>query len=219
MKADLHIHSHFSADSVSKPESILATAADRGIGLIAVTDHQTTAGWSAFTQLVSHYPVGIIYGQEIPIVHGGKIAGHVLCLFLKEPVTGTHLPSILEQVKKQDGLVSIAHPFAERRHEFRAYELIDDWSLIAIEVMNGRCYHLRDNEMAETLANRLHTPITAGSDAHTPFEVGTVYLECDCRNAGDLKHAIRNRDVQIGGKVSSMLFSVLSEIGRLGVSI
>ena len=39
MKADLHVHSCYSEDGHSKPQEIIDAAVARGIGCIAVTDH------------------------------------------------------------------------------------------------------------------------------------------------------------------------------------
>ena len=218
MKADLHIHSIYSPDAISKPETILQTAAERGIDVIAVTDHNTAAGWAEFQRLAPRYPVQVVYGQEITLWNGRHSDGEILALFLQQPVTGTSVSDILAEIAHQDAIASIAHPFCDRRGEFRAYDRINDWSRIAVEARNGRIYKKRENEMAENLTARLHVPATAGSDAHTPFEIGAVYLECDARNIQGLKRAVLNRDVQIAGEASSPLFSILSAFGRLGMS-
>ena len=219
MKADLHIHSHFSPDAISRPDSILSAAVERGLDYIAITDHNTAAGWGAFAEIAHRYPVGVIFGQEMKVYKDELVAGELLCLFLSQPVTGHTVSEILAQVRAQNGLVSIAHPFSERRHEFRAYDQIDNWRDLAVEARNGRSYRAEDNTMAADLARRLNSPITAGSDAHTPFEVGTVYVEFSGRSDHDLLRAIKNRDVQAGGRPSSMFFTVVSGLGRLGIHI
>jgi predicted metal-dependent phosphoesterase TrpH len=218
MKADLHVHSTRSQDAISKPETILQTAADRGIDIIAVTD-QDAAGWGEFDKLALHYPVQVIYGQEINLWNGKYSDGEILALFLQQPIHSTSVPEILAEISAQDGIASIAHPFCDHRGEFRAYDRIDDWSRIALETRNGRTYKKRSNEMAEDLAERLILPVTAGSDAHTPFEIGTVFVEFDGRSVKDLKEAILHRDVQICGEPSSAFFSVISAFGKLGIAV
>lgn len=218
MKADLHIHSIHSHDAISKPATILQTAADRGIGIIAITDHDTTAGWQDFQSLSHKYPVKIVYGQEVKIYRDKALVGELLGLFLKEPIKSNTAAKVIADITGQDGIVSIPHPFSERRVEFSAYTEITNWDNIAIEVRNGRSYKQRDNEMAAGLAERLKAPITAGSDAHTPFEVGNVYLEFEGKSAEDLKNAILNKDVQAGGHSSNALFSLISGLGRFGLA-
>jgi len=220
VKADLHIHSIFSHDSIAKPESILAAAVDRGIGIISITDHETTRGWKSFHELSGKYNVIVIPGQEVKVYNSkNEVDGELLCLFLQKPITSRTVPEIIEEVKAQGGLVSIAHPFSERRCEFRGYMDISDWKSIGVEVMNGRTYNRRDDEMAQAMADRLKTFITAGSDAHTPFEVGHVFLEFDGSTAEDLKTAILNRDVQVAGHSSNPLFSLISSFGRIGLAL
>lgn len=219
MKADLHIHSHFSYDAIAKPETILQVAAERQIEFIAITDYDSTLSWQQFEQLAPYYPVNVIKGQEIKLFNGKYIDGEILALFLQKPIKSTTMEEIIEDVKAQGGLISIAHPFCDRRGEFRAFDQIDDWSHIAIEAKNGRIYKPRDNEMARGLADMMNLPVTAGSDAHTPFEIGSVYVEFDGASAIDLKNAILNRDVYIGGESASAFFSLVSHFGRLGISI
>jgi len=219
LKADLHIHSIYSHDAIAKPESILAAAAERGIGVIAVTDHDTTAGWKEFAENAPKYPVQVIWGQEVKIYHQKQAVGELLCLFLKNPVKSKNVSDVIKEVQAQGGLVSIAHPFSERRIEFRAFADIDNWHNLAVEVMNGRSYKPRDNEMAKSLADRLKTPITAGSDAHTPFEVGNAYLEFEGKTKDDLLKAILNREVRAKGKASSAFFSLISGFGRIGLAV
>ena len=219
VKADLHLHSIYSHDAISKPHSVLAAAADRGIGIIAITDHDTTAGWADFKNLEHQFPVQIVYGQEIKIYYQGRCTGEILGLFLEKPIISHDLPEVLQEIRQQNGIASIAHPFSERRNEFLAWTEIDSWDKLAIESRNARTYNKRENEMAAGLAERLSAPITAGSDAHTPFEVGNVYLEFSGKSVNDLKKAILNRDAKAGGQPSSALFSVISGFGRLGIAV
>ncbi len=218
MKADLHIHSNYSYDAISKPETILEMATERHIDIIAVTDHDA-ASWYDFERLSKKYPVQIVLGQEIKLFNNRFLMGELLALFLEKPIQSKNVRDILDEVKAQGGLISIAHPFCDRRGDFRAFDQIHEWSHIAIETKNGRTHKERNNEMAHGLADMLSLPQTAGSDAHTPFEIGNVYLEFDGASTTDLKHAVQNRDVTIHGQSSSALFTILSQAARLGIAI
>src|SRR5688572_282635 len=46
MRIDLHTHSSVS-DGTESPAELLATAASAGLDVVALTDHDTTAGWAA----------------------------------------------------------------------------------------------------------------------------------------------------------------------------
>ncbi len=218
MKADLHIHSNYSFDAISKPETILETAAERHIDIIAVTDHDS-GSWREFDRQARTFAVQIVKGQEIKLFNSRFLLGKVLALFIEKPIKGKTMPDIIAEVKAQNGLLSIARPFCDRRGEFRAFDQIDDWSNIAIETKNGRVHKERDNEMARGLADMLNLPQTAGSDAHTPFEVGNIFVECGGSSIRDLKNAILNHDVSTGGEASPAFYSLLSHAARLGLAI
>lgn len=219
MKADLHIHSYYSHDAMSKPETILEVAAEKGIDVVAITDHDTTASWHEFDRLAGKYPVQVIKGQEIKLINGRFVDGEILALFLKKPILSKNVQDILAEIRAQGGIPSIAHPFCDRRGEFRAFDQISDWSHLAIETRNGRIYKNRNNEMAAGLSGMLNMPFTAGSDAHTPFEIGSVYIEYSGATLADLKSAILHRDVQVVGESSSAFFALVSYFGRLGIAI
>ena len=219
MKADLHIHSTFSQGGITRPETVLEMAADRNIDIIAVTDEYNHSSWSTIARAASRYPVQLVFGQEIKLPNGKYSDGELLGLFLKTPIKSITTGDIISEVALQGGITSIAHPFCERRGEFRAFDQIHDWSSVAVEVRNGRTFKKRDNQMAEEFAERLNLPATVGSDAHTPFEIGNVYLEFEGKTVHDLKKSILNRDVQVYGESSSAIFTLLSNIGRFGISL
>ncbi len=219
MKADLHIHSTHSLDAISKPETIMEMAAAHHIDIVAITDHERTNAWNELKSLEKKYGVQVVFGQEIKLWNGKYSDGEILGLFLKRPLKSKTINEILAEIRQQGGIASIAHPFCERRGEFRAFDQIADWTNVAIEARNGRTSKKRDNEMAEGLAHRIQLPFTAGSDAHTPFEIGSVYLEFEGKTSKDLKNAILNRDVQVGGEASSILFSLISGFGHFGLAL
>ena len=219
MKADLHIHSIYSPDAISKPETIMEMAAAHNIGFIAITDHERADAWKEMKALEKTYGVKVVFGQEIKLWNGKHSDGEILGLFLKRQIKSNKVPDILAEIRQQGGIASIPHPFCDRRSEFRAFDQIDDWTNLAIEARNGRTLKKRNNEMAEGLAHRIQLPFTAGSDAHTPFEIGSVYLEFDGKSIKDLKHAILNRNVEVHGEASSILFSLMSGFGYFGLAL
>ena len=70
--------------------------------------------------------------------------------------------------------------------------------------------------MALEFAEKNNSMITAGSDAHTPFEVGNAYIEADVQTLDELKEALIQRKVRAVGRRSNPLLSFYSFIGRLG---
>ncbi|MGH3821422.1 MAG: PHP domain-containing protein [Pseudonocardiaceae bacterium] len=108
MRIDLHAHSTLS-DGTDSPAQLVATAAAAGLDVLALTDHDTTAGWA---EAVEALPAGLrlIRGAEFSCIapdgRGGRIAVHVLG-YLFDPASEAILA---EQVRLRD----------ERRERLRA---------------------------------------------------------------------------------------------------
>ena len=219
MKFDLHLHSSFSPDAINSPEAICRAALRKGLDGIALTDHDTTAGWEAMREAAERAGLLFIRGEERKVIEAGKVVGEVLCLFLRAPVQSQNLPEILAEVEGQGGLVVAAHPFDYRRPALGRSCALDEYGgRIAVEVLNGRSYTGKGNREAATCAADYGLPRTAGSDAHTPFEVGNAFVEAEAGTVQDLKRAILSRQIQIHGQVSHPIFSLYSGLRKVGVT-
>jgi len=64
MKIDLHVHSDHS-DGQQSIDELFQLAAEGGIDVIAVTDHDTTKGWSLARVASDKYGVGFVPGIEV----------------------------------------------------------------------------------------------------------------------------------------------------------
>jgi 3',5'-nucleoside bisphosphate phosphatase len=80
VRIDLHAHSTAS-DGTDTPAELVTAAAAAGLDVIALTDHDTTAGWA---EAVAALPAGLrlIRGAEFSCIaldgHGGRISVHLL---------------------------------------------------------------------------------------------------------------------------------------------
>ena len=79
---DLHTHSNAS-DGTLDPADVVAEAAHHGLTAIALTDHDTTAGWDEAARAALEHGVGLVPGVEISTHHGG-ISIHLLA-YLVDP--------------------------------------------------------------------------------------------------------------------------------------
>ena len=77
MLADLHIHSTCS-DGTLTPEAIIAEAVQKGVGLLAVCDHNALAGMQAAIPLAASAGLRLVPGVEIDSIMLGLDA-HILC--------------------------------------------------------------------------------------------------------------------------------------------
>ena len=64
MKADLHIHSHYS-DGTFSIEEIMLAARQKGLNIISITDHENTGGVESARQIGTFYGIEIIPGVEL----------------------------------------------------------------------------------------------------------------------------------------------------------
>jgi len=66
---DLHTHSSVS-DGTQTPRELVAAAAEAGLGVIALTDHDSTAGWAAATAAAVDLGIELIPGMELSTRRG-----------------------------------------------------------------------------------------------------------------------------------------------------
>jgi 3',5'-nucleoside bisphosphate phosphatase len=64
MRIDLHTHSSCS-DGTDTPTGLVAAARDAGLDVIALTDHDTTAGWDEAVQAGERHGVTVLPGAEL----------------------------------------------------------------------------------------------------------------------------------------------------------
>jgi predicted metal-dependent phosphoesterase TrpH len=114
----------------------------------------------------------IIVGEEI-----GTTEGEIIGLFLRETIPGGLTPEkTVQEIKGQNGLVYIPHPF----ETFRKGLQLDALERIAadidiVEVFNGRGKWRGKNELAEKFASERMLAAAASSDAHCILGLGSTF--------------------------------------------
>ena len=76
VRIDLHTHSSAS-DGTEPAEVVVAQAARAGLGVVALTDHDTYAGWPAAVAAATEHGVAVVRGIEVSCSHKG-ISVHLL---------------------------------------------------------------------------------------------------------------------------------------------
>jgi predicted metal-dependent phosphoesterase TrpH len=171
-KVDLHAHTVYSKDSLTPTSALIERARQRGLDRIAVTEHNRLDGALAAKRLA---PELVIVGEEIMTTHG-----EIIAYFVQEVVPrGLSPQETIARLREQGAVISIPHPLDTLRGSALGLEnvlaIIDQ--VDALEVRNARCVRHQDNLAAAELAAAHGKLVTAGSDAHIPFEVGACYLE------------------------------------------
>lgn len=113
----IDLHSHTTAsDGLLSPVALLDAAAAAGLTVLAITDHDTTAGFLEARRLADALPLDIVSGIEISAVHDGRDL-HVLGYFL-DPSSAA-LSAFLERQRSDrrrrvlemtERLQSLGHP-------------------------------------------------------------------------------------------------------------
>jgi predicted metal-dependent phosphoesterase TrpH len=208
LKADLHVHTHYSRDCITSPERCVSRCLKLGINCLAVTEHNNVEGALAVQHIA---PFKVIVAEEVK-TREGELTG----LFLKETIPPGLTPEeTIERIKAQGGLVSLPHPFDRvRREPLRAgarQRILSQ--LDVIEVFNSRTTFRGDNERARRLAEELGLPMGAGSDAHSPWELGTTYVEMpDFEGPQEFLEALRQG--RIVGRLANPLVHVISTLAK-----
>jgi glycosyltransferase involved in cell wall biosynthesis len=189
---DLHMHTDHSNDCATPVEVLLAEARTRGLGAIAVTDHNEISG--ALDARAKANGVKVIVGEEVKTKEQGEVIG----LFIEEKIPrGMTLQETIAEIKRQGGVVYVPHPF-DRMHAVPDYEhllaVIDD--VDAIEVFNPRIAISEFNEEAVRFAAKYRIPGGAGSDAHVPQGLGSVRIRMrDFDGPEEFLESLRDADI------------------------
>ncbi|GEL96497.1 PHP domain-containing protein [Cellulomonas terrae] len=107
MRIDLHTHSTAS-DGTGAPAQVVADAAAAGLDVVALTDHDTTAGWAEATEAARAHGIALVRGTEVSArAHGISI--HLLS-YLQDP---THPALTAELDKTRDARLNRARAIVE----------------------------------------------------------------------------------------------------------
>jgi glycosyltransferase involved in cell wall biosynthesis len=189
---DLHMHTDHSYDCATPVEVLLAEARTRGLGAIAVTDHNEISG--ALDARAKAEGVKVIVGEEVKTADQGEVIG----LFIEKKIPrGGTLADVIAEIKRQGGLVYVPHPF-DRLHSAPDYEhllgVLDD--VDAIEVFNPRVAIAEFNDEAVRFAAKYRIPAGAGSDAHVPQGLGSVRIRMrDFDGPEEFLESLRDADI------------------------
>jgi predicted metal-dependent phosphoesterase TrpH/glycosyltransferase involved in cell wall biosynthesis len=191
---DLHMHTDHSKDCATPVETLLETAAERGLGAIAITDHNEVSGALAAEEIAEEYGVKVIVAEEVKTAEQGEVIG----LFLRERIDrGMSMAETIAEIRRQGGLVYVPHPF-DRLHSVPDYEhLLDIVEEIDIlEVFNPRVALTAFNEEAERFAAKYRIVPGAGSDSHVAQGLGSVKIRVhDFDGPEEFLEAMRDADI------------------------
>jgi predicted metal-dependent phosphoesterase TrpH len=172
LKADLHIHTQYSMDCQTPLDKIIERCQQLRINCIAIADHGTAEGALKMQEMA---PFRVIVAEEI-LTTEGEIMG----MFLKETIPSGITPNeAVQRIREQGGLVNIPHPFETMRGSALKDRIIDEIAgdIDLMEVLNSRSPFPANSNKARAFAEKHGIPGSAGSDAHSVYEIGNAYVE------------------------------------------
>ncbi len=195
IEVDLHMHTDHSPDCATPVEVLLETARDRGLGAIAITDHNEVSGALEARRIAAEMgDIEVIVAEEVMTAEQGEVIG----LFLEEKIPrGMTMAETIAAIREQGGLVYVPHPF-DRFHSVPDYEhLLDIVEEIDIlEVFNPRVALTAFNEEAERFARKYRIVPGAGSDSHVAQGLGSVRVRVhEFHGPAEFLEAMRDADI------------------------
>lgn len=143
-----------------------------GLNAAALTDHNALALGQRWQEVQG---VRLISGEEVMTTEG-----EIIGLFLRQAIPPELTPEdTIAAIRDQGGLTYLPHPFkntgSRNWAEANLRRILPGIDII--EVFNGRLLNPAANRQAAQLAREVGALQGAGSDAHTPWEVGRAYVE------------------------------------------
>jgi predicted metal-dependent phosphoesterase TrpH len=195
IEVDLHMHTDHSPDCATPVEVLLETARDRGLGAIAITDHNEVSGALEARRIAAEMGgIKVIVAEEVKTAEQGEVIG----LFLEEKIPkGMTMAETIAEIRRQGGLVYVPHPF-DRFHSVPDYEHLLDIveEIDVLEVFNPRVAVTAFNEEAERFARKYRIVPGAGSDSHVAQGLGSVRVRIhDFEGPAEFLEAMRDADI------------------------
>ncbi len=187
-----HVHTRFSFDSWLSPREILTRARLEAAEVLMVTDHNTIRGSVEVAKLAQGNPKFVVIGGEY-----ATEKGDVIGLFLTREIQSRNSREVIDEIKRQGGLVLLPHPYKAHVLDDALLEQVD-----MIEIHNSRCSSAENGQSA-VLALRMRKPTLGGADAHCAGEVRSVVNHFEADTPGDeaqlricLMHSPRSLEVR-----------------------
>ena len=195
IKADLHVHTTYSNDSIITPEALVFYAKKRGLNAVAVTDHNKIEGAQKIARETDFL---IIPGTEVSSLHG-----HIVGLNVNEVIPkDLSADETVDRIHGAGGVAIACHPYTLFKGSIGKHV---NAKFDAVETINASSFPFRTaKSKAEKLAERFGLPRVAGTDAHYGPVIGCAYTVIDSGLNVDamLEAIVKGRCKPAGGSIS-----------------
>jgi len=209
IKADLHVHTTYSKDSVITPKDLFKYAKKRGLNAVAVTDHNFLDG--SYKIAKENPDFLVIPGMEV-----SSADGHIVALNVKELIPrGLSATETVERIHNAGGVAIACHPYASFKGCLR--ECVTS-SFDAIETINARAIPFkRSVKLAEEKAKSLGLPRVGGTDAHYGPQIGYGYtvIEAETSTVESVLNAVVLGKCQPFGQAVPITSNIMLNFSRI----
>lgn len=186
----------FLLDGILSPEQILKDAKSRGLGAIAITDHNTTIGNKEAQSLAKKYDILVIPAMEVSTQDG-----EILAYGIKTKIPfRLKAEDAINEIHKQGGVAVAAHPFA-LKHDNKDFAKIEKAKLKTLDLDGLEAVSPISGiqKIWVDTAEDLGVAQLGGSDAHTSAMIGTVWTEFEnsCDSVEKIIKAIKNHQTKV----------------------
>jgi predicted metal-dependent phosphoesterase TrpH len=209
IRADLHVHTTYSSDSLITPKDLIYYAKKSGLNAVAVTDHNYLTGAVKIAKDVKDFLV--IPGMEV-----SSSEGHIVALNIKEHIPrGLTAVETIERIHTANGIAIACHPYVPLKGCLR--NAVCD-AFDAIEVINARAFRFQNSiKKAKEAAEKFTLSQVAGTDAHYGPQIGYGYTTIDVEEstAEAVAKAILSGHCQAHGQQVPIALNLQQQIQRL----
>jgi predicted metal-dependent phosphoesterase TrpH len=164
LKIDLHVHTHYSTDSLITLKEVITYSKKRGLDGVAITDHNTLKG----ALRLKTRDMIVIPGIEISTLNGHLLGLNVNTLIPAE----LNIEETIRRIHEAGGIAVAPHPSVF----YKSPPSRQICSYDAIEVMNASSVPFQlFTRLSKNFAVHLGLPQTGGSDSHYAPELGAAY--------------------------------------------
>jgi predicted metal-dependent phosphoesterase TrpH len=164
MRIDLHTHSNAS-DGTQSPALVVGCAVQAGLDALALTDHDTTAGWDEATTAAARAGIDLVRGIEVSCEHEG-ISIHLLG-YLHDP----QAPGLLAEL---DHSRASRQTRAQRIVELLSRDVPLRWEDVLGQIEPGATIgrpHIADAMVAKGIVPSRSVAFTQYLDTGSPYVV------------------------------------------------
>jgi predicted metal-dependent phosphoesterase TrpH len=208
LRADLHVHTTYSKDSLISPKDLVYYSKKRGLNAVAVTDHNNLEGAYKIARETDFL---VIPGMEV-----SSSDGHIVALNVNEPIPkGFSAVETVERIHRAGGVAIACHPYVYFKGCLRGNVCA---TFDAIEVINARAFPFRSSvKKAQETADRLKLSRVAGTDAHYGPQIGYGYTVIEAVDASvdSIARAIVNGNCSAHGQPVPPVLNLQQQLLRI----